>query len=56
MPVKEACNLGSGYLFSKPLPADGIVSFLQRRGVPRERSDSRTFASKQTRSLQDEKR
>ena len=38
MPVKEACNLGSGYLFSKPLPADGIVSFLQRRGVPRERS------------------
>src|SRR5438874_7757619 len=34
MLVKEACNLCSGYLFSKPLPADGIVSFLQRRGVP----------------------
>jgi EAL domain-containing protein (putative c-di-GMP-specific phosphodiesterase class I) len=35
MPVKDACNLGGGYLLSKPLPADGIVSLLQRKGVPR---------------------
>jgi hypothetical protein len=35
MPVKEAATWAAGYLFSKPLPADGIVSFLLRRGVPR---------------------
>jgi len=35
MPVKEACKLGGGYSFSRPLPAAGIVSFLQRKGVPR---------------------